>query len=496
MHPFQSLSRRGFLPRPLLLGLVALTAPVLAAQESEAGARMALEQRIDAAVQALGPHATSAVRVVSLDTGEVLYERNADLSLNPASNMKLLTSAAALGILGPNYRFQTRVALRGRLAGGRLKGDLALIGGGDPVLETEDLAALADAVRKAGIRRVEGRLVVDESRYDAERLGIGWQSDDEPYYYSAQISGLSVNRNVLTVQVRPGKKAGQPPVIELAPVPGHLKVTSSLTTVAAGAGTDVDITRRRGHNELLISGRIAVDSGPVRETAVTMEEPALFTGALFRRLLAARGVVVEGSTVRGKTGAEWRQVARRDSPPLSEIVVALNKPSDNLVAEMLLKELGYQRKQPGDATTGSTVVEEWLKGLGIAVSGVRVNDGSGLSRMDLVTARAISDLLVKADKQAWREIFIHSLPVAGVDGTLRRRLKDTPAEGNLRAKTGTLSHVTALGGYVTTAGKERLAFSILINNYPGPASGPEGSKRIEDRIAVTLAEWERPKPAN
>jgi serine-type D-Ala-D-Ala carboxypeptidase/endopeptidase (penicillin-binding protein 4) len=375
---------------------------------------------------------------------------------------------------------------------GVLRGDLVLQGGGDPVLTTEGLAELADRVKATGVRSVSGKLLVDDFRFDAERLGSGWNSDDEPYYYSAQISALSVNRNVLTVTVTPGAEAGTPAVVRVEPVPDYAHVTSTATTGAPGSTSRVDVTRERARNEIRVRGSVPAGGEPASDK-VTVEEPELYAGALFRKLLAERGVRIAGEMERRKTTEGAVEVAARESEPLSGIAAKLNKPSDNLVAEMLLKELGYRVKGTGSASAGSDVVEAWLKEIGVATGGVKVNDGSGLSRMDLVTGRAISEMLVHASKQPWKDPFLASLPIGGVDGTLRNRMKGTAAEKNVRAKTGTLLHVTALSGYVATAGGEPLVFSILINGYPGPSTGPTGSKRIEDLIAVALAEH-RPAP--
>lgn len=464
----------------LLLGLLA-PAPSRAAETP-------LRERLDTVLARLGPHATSAVRVVSLPGGQVLYERNADLSLNPASNMKLVTSATALAKLGPDYRFTTRVLATAPPADGVIEGALVLQGGGDPVLETPDLEKLADALKTAGVRKVTGGLTADDFRYDAERLGIGWNSDDEPFYYSAQISALTLNRNVLNVDVFPGKTEGEPAVVKVRPLPEYVRVVAQPTTGKAGSQSRVNFSRDRARNDLRITGTIAVDGAPLKDRELTMEEPELFTAGVFRKLLAERGIEVTGETSRGKAPAGAAPLAQVQSRPLSEIVALLNKPSDNLVAEMLLKELGYVGKQSGTATAGSDVVEGWLKEIGIRTAGVTVNDGSGLSRMDLVTARVLSDLLIYADKQPWREVFIQSLPVAGIDGTLRNRMKETAAASNVKAKTGSLAHVSALSGYVTTSGGERVVFSVIINNVLIPTSNANAAKRIEDAIAVALAE--------
>jgi serine-type D-Ala-D-Ala carboxypeptidase/endopeptidase (penicillin-binding protein 4) len=448
-----------------------------------------LDARIDAALLRLGPHATSGVRVLAADSGAVVYERHPDLSLNPASTMKLFTSGVALARLGPEYRFSTRVLLQGTLQQqGDLDGDLVLQGGGDPVLETPDLERLADAVRDSGLRRVRGDLLADDYRYDDQRLGFGWGAGDEPFYYSAQISALSVNRNVVRVDARPGAAAGDPVRVAVRPVPEYVVVETSARTAPAGAENTLRITRARARNVILVRGELPLDADALLDRPVTVEEPPLYTAALFRRLLRERGVRIDGGDRRAPVPVGSRELAVHTSPTLAEMLPLLNKPSDNLMAEMLLKEVGFAAKAAGTSAAGSAVLVEWLGEIGIDTGGLRLNDGSGLTRLSLLTARALTDLLLHANQAPWREVFLASLPIAGVDGTLRNRLAETAAAGNVRAKTGSLTHVTSLGGYVTTAAGERLLFGILINNFPGPNTGPMGAKRIEDLIAVALAE--------
>ncbi len=447
-----------------------------------------LSARIDAALARLGPHGVRSVRVVSLRSGAALYERNPDLSLNPASNMKLLTSAAALARLGPDYRFTTTVLAAGKVKDGVLDGALVLRGGGDPVLETENLAGPADAVQRSGIREVRGGILADDFRFDAARLGDGWNWDDEPYYYSAQISALTVNRNVLQVELLPGAHAGEPAQVLFKPLADFLTVGERPVTGPAGSPSNWDVVRERARNVVRITGRIAEGAAPQPSKDATVEEPELYAAALFRKLLADRGVKVLGDVRRAVTPPDAAELASTRSAPLSEIAALLNKPSDNLIAEMLLKELGYAGTHSGTAESGVRVVTGFLKEQGIDTGGLSIHDGSGLSRLDLVTTRALTDLLVRADHAPWKAAYFQSLPIAGVDGTLRGRLKGTPAERNLHAKTGSLSHVSGLTGYVRTGGGEPLAFSVLINNYPGAAPGTDSPKRVEDAIAVALAE--------
>ena len=467
--------------------------PSLPAQAADA----ALAVRLDAILARLGPHAITALRVVSPTSGEVLYERNPDLSLTTASNMKLLTSATALARLGPEYRFTTQVRTLGvRDAGGILRGDLLLVGGGDPVLETGDLATLADAIKKAGIRQVAGSLIVDDHRYDDQRLGDSWNWDDEPYYYCAQIGALSVNRNVMTMRITPGKQPGMPAQISVEPLTDYVTVDAKVTTGERGSGTKLSMMRERARNVARLTGSVGVDA-PQQRREVTCEAPDRYTGALFRRLLLERGIQITGVLRQAAAPAGGTVLAEHLSPELRKILPLLNKPSDNLIAEMLLKELAWVDSKgtaPGSAEKGAEVVLTWLKSKGVNTSGVRGGDGSGLGRRNLVTARALTMLLASVETEPWYEVFVSSLPVAGEDGTLRRRMRDTVAQGKLHAKTGSLNGVSSLSGYVETAGGERLVFSMLTNNFPGEEPGISPPKEVEDSVGVALAEFRRATP--
>lgn len=461
----------------LLIGL-----PVLGgARAVRAAAGEGLEAAFGRLAARLGPHALVAVRVLDAETGAVLLERHPDLSLNPASNMKLLTSAAALARLGTDFRYETRLSCRGGLTGGTAL-SLQLIGGGDPVLRTEDLRTLVRAAKERGLRRVEGPLQVDDFRYDAVRLGVGWNWDDETYYYSAQVSALGLDGNVVRTRVTPGPAPGDPARVAVGGPAGLLTAESTATTGEAGGRADLAFTRERGRNHLLVSGVIPAGSAEVGEW-ITVEDPAIVAGKTLAGVLAEEGVGLVGSVERRAVPAHAEVLARHPSPPLAEVCSRLNKPSDNLIAEMMLKELGWQTRGRGSAGAGGDFIEAWLREAGIGAAGVRVNDGSGLSRQDLVTTRVLSGLLMHAQRQEWGPAFLASLPLAGQDGTLRRRMTEGPARGKIRAKTGSLSQVSALSGYAEAEDGRRLVFALLINNYPGRLSD---CKSAEDAFAEAL----------
>lgn len=401
----------------------------------------------------------------------------------PASNMKLVTSAAALARLGRDHRYSTRLL---RVPGsGSTDDTLYLIGGGDPSLVTADLKSLAGAAGRAGVRRV-AEVVVDDSRYDAERLGFGWNWDDEPYYYSPQVSALAVNRNVLHVTVRPGAAPGDPALVEVSPVPGFMEIESTATTAVKGASRTLEVDRIRGRNRVRVRGFIAQGAPPLEDVRVTMEDPALFAGELLAHLLRSEGVTVERPARRGVLPSEAVEVASHRSAPLSELAVGLNKRSDNLFAEMFLKEIGFKASGEGSSSAGRADVLKWLKQEGIATGGIRIADGSGLSRLNYLTTRTLTDLLGVALRSDWRDAFIASLPISGEDGTLGSRMKEGPPHKRIVAKTGSLLDCSSLSGFVMRDGRPVLIFSMMSNHYRPVNGGPTSAKRVEDEVAGIL----------
>jgi D-alanyl-D-alanine carboxypeptidase/D-alanyl-D-alanine-endopeptidase (penicillin-binding protein 4) len=275
----------------------------------------ALRADLDAATAPLRQRALFGAKVVSLDRGETLWEQNAAVCVVPASNQKLLTSAAALDRLGTDYRFRTEVLTLGRLqADGTLAGDLILRGGGDPLLATADLEALAAAVRRAGVRRVGGLLRADDTRYAREPLGVGWSWENEPYAFSAQASALSLDGNAVEIEVSPGARAGLPARLRVTPSSGALKVRAACRTLPAGAAAEVDVTRERGRNEVTVRGGVPLGASLLTRR-VTMETPALHAAAVWRKLLARQGVSIVGETRLLGTPAAARLLAAHDSPP-------------------------------------------------------------------------------------------------------------------------------------------------------------------------------------
>ena len=435
-------------------------------------------------------------------TGEDVYSRGGADKLLPASNNKLLTSVAALEALGSDYRFTTGVLATAPQRGPALLGDLYLRGTGDPTLLQADYDRLAAGVAAAGIRIVTGRLVADDTWFDDTRLGVSWAWDDEPFYYSAQVSALSVAPDTdydagnVIVEVRPGAAVGVPAAVGLVPATGYVRVDNRATTGPAGSASTISLDRPHGANTIVVTGSVPAGRQPIRSWR-TVWEPTGFAADVFARALAAHGVRVVGGTGLGATPAGARTITDHRSMTLAELLVPFMKLSNNGHAEVLVKAMGREVRGEGTWDAGIEVAAERLAALGVPADAYRMIDGSGLSRMQMLTADVVTTVLLAADDEPWFDAWYASLPIAGVSdrmvgGTLRSRMGGTAAAGNAHAKTGSLTGVSALSGFVTTAEGERLVFSILLNNYLSASP-----KDIEDAIVVRLAEYagEEDRPA-
>jgi len=410
-------------------------------------------------------HGIQGVVVESLKDDRVLYERNRDLVFIPASNMKLIVSAAALDRLGPDFTYQTTLWRTGPLQDGVLVGDLVLKGSGDPIFSLADLKTMVVELKKAGVKRVTGRVLGDDTRFDDVRLGWGWNWDDEPYYYSAQLSALSLNESVVGVCVKPGNLGDRPKIV-LDPPTSYMSIRNDATTGPAKSDKTISIDRLRGRNIIRVSGSVPVDyRSDQPEELITVEEPAVFAATVLKEMLVRDGIWVAGEAARGQAPAGAVQIASHTSPPLKVILARLNKPSDNLIAELLLKTLGAELRGRGTTSAGREVELEFLSEIGVDTEALSIVDGSGLSRLNYVSPGNLVRLLRFMYSHPHAKTYIDSLPVAGVDGTLRRRMNGSPAEKNVRAKTGYVSRVSSLSGYLTTKGGEPLVFSILMNNH-------------------------------
>jgi len=432
--------------------------------------------------------------VVSLDSGELLYGRDPDALLNPASNAKLLTTAAALLRLGPEYRFSTELwTPTAPDAAGAVR-QLWIRGRGDPTWTTERLWALAGDIHHRGVRTVSGDLLVDESFFDEEREAPGYEQEQGDRAYLAPSGAVSLNFNAVAIHLAPGARPGDRIRAELEPESDYLELSNRGVTVrASGRGRVVPHSQAAGGRQrITVEGRLPAGG---RELAVwrKVDDPAAYFGYTLKRLLALRGVKVLGKVRRGLVPPTARLLHLAESEPLSEVVRRLNKVSQNFMAEQLLKTLGAEAGgAPGSWPKGVAAGEEALAELGLPRGSYVWKNGSGLNDANRVSARQLTTLLAAL----WRRFplaadFAGSLPVAGRDGTVRYRMEGTAAEGRLRAKTGTLSAegVSSLSGYVEAGSGELLAFAILVNDLP-PRS--PGVARAVDGVAALLAEAGRP----
>ncbi|ASO20371.1 D-alanyl-D-alanine carboxypeptidase/D-alanyl-D-alanine-endopeptidase (penicillin-binding protein 4) [Actinoalloteichus hoggarensis] len=440
--------------------------------------------------------AATGVVVRRAADGEILFQRGADEHLLPASNGKLLSSVAALDSLGPDYRFVTEVRSDAPVLGRVLNGDLYLRGTGDPTLLAQDYADLAAQVADAGITLVRGDVVADDTWFDDTRLGTGWSWDDEPYYYSAQISALNVapdtdyDAGTVIVRVAPGAEEGAPPEITVDPPTDYVTIDARAVTGEAGSPETVSVERLRGGNVIRVEGAVPAGGATTQDWS-TVWEPTGYAADVFRRALADHGVRVLGGVEFRPTPPDAEVLAEHESMPLIELMVPFMKLSNNAHAEVLVKAMGREHGDAGTWQAGRAVLAEHIEALGGPDSSeYRMVDGSGLSRMDLVTAGQLAELLVAVRDEPWFDDWRASLPIAGepdrmVGGTLRNRLGGTEAQGNVYAKTGSLTGVTGLSGYVTAASGEELVFSVVVNNYLSASP-----KDVEDAVALRLARYE------
>jgi len=473
----------------------------------------ALDRRIDKILSASEAHRGAwGILVVDPDSGETLYERDADRLFIPASNMKMFTTAAALEKLGPDYKFHTTVESDSSPdAEGRVW-DLYLVGRGDPNLGVRTfpyvyhgyqqpaerhLEDLAEQVKARGVRSVVHELVADDSYFVWEPFAPNWAADDLEWGYGAPVSALAFNDNLLTLRVKPGANAGDEAEAHLTPQSDYYFLRNHLQTIAKGSEKDYFLERQPGSMELDLWGSVPVDSGEDVDT-VAVANPARFVADRFRAVLRTRGIEVKAPIeVRHVTRLEAAALtnsappapvrvvlAEHTSPPLSEAIKVVNKESQNLHAEMLLRTVGRVQNNRGSLAGGLAALNAFAaQQVGILPGETYFSDGSGLSREDLVAPRAAVKLLLYMARSPHFQAYLDSLPVSGVDGTLAHRFLGDELRGKIHAKTGSVEHVNTLSGYMDLPSGKRLVFSIMTNNHPLPNAAGQATL---DAIAVEI----------
>ncbi|MDQ3010706.1 MAG: D-alanyl-D-alanine carboxypeptidase/D-alanyl-D-alanine-endopeptidase [Acidobacteriota bacterium] len=464
------------------------------------------------------------VKLAGVGQDKIIFERDAGKAFMPASNMKLYTSTAALDAFGPEFRIKTSVYAGGPVSkGGSLRGDLILYGRGDPNLSPRfdannpdryddhkpadkitAIEQLADQIKAAGVRTITGNLIGDDSFFAGDLIGPSWEWDDLQFYYGAEVSALTVNDNCVSFTITPGK-VGEKPTITIQPQTAYIRVINNAKTVESGRAR-IGVNRPLDSNAVEFFGTIP-RAAQKYEANIAIHDPASYAATLLREALARRGIRVLGKVERvdaiariAKPSDESKltEIASVQSQPLSEIIKVINKPSQNLHAELMLRQLGAggQSEMPelddygrprATIARGNEVRRQFLQRAGVDVAPLSLRDGSGLARQDLVTPRATVRLLEFMLTHPHAGVFRESLTVAGVDGTLERRMRDTAAANNFRGKTGTLTGANALSGYLTTKRGQVIVFSAMGNNYAGAGRDVSG---VLDRICVLLAEYE------
>lgn len=404
----------------------------------------------------------------------LVYEHMGNVNLHPASNMKLLTGAAALEVLGPDYQFTTEVWTDGKIKDGTLDGHLYVKGKGDPTLLEKDLIQFAKEIKAKGIQKISGNLIGDDTWYDDVRYSQDLNWSDEYNYTGAAVSALTISPNedydagTVILNVKGASKVGESPQVTISPETDFVTIVNKAETVSSSDVNGITVEREHGTNNLIVEGTIGVGSSMEAWRAVW--EPTLFTIHILKKALTDQGITVEGRIDRNVTPQKAELLISRKSIPLKELMVPFMKLSNNGHGEILVKEMGKVTNGEGSWDEGLKVMKEQLAKLGIDPESLLIRDGSGMSHKNLIKPNDLSKLLFHIQEQSWFPEFKASQPVAGdqermVGGSLTHRMKEAPLKGNVQAKTGSLTGVNTLSGYATTKSGEEIIFSVMINNY-------------------------------
>jgi len=471
--------------------------------------------QFDARVQAVlnAPAAAQAhwgVVVMDAATGQTLYDLNSGQFFIPASTTKLFTTALALAKLGPDYRFRTTLESSAKPdSHGRLKGDLFLVGHGAPDLTNRHypydahldregppekiLAQVVDALLAQGVRRIDGDIVVDDTAFENQPYPGGWDVQDVRYGYGAPVTALAINDNNFFADISPALAAGGKARVALSPPLADLYVIGDVLTGARRGEPQIHVSWQPGSQAVRLMGEVPL-GGKVQSLAVANPSPCEYAARLLRFLLQQRGVAISGQArvleaAQGPSRVPPVQrvaLVEHLSPPLSEIVTMTNKNSENLYAELMLRTVALSENGRGSLDAGLRIEQDFLRQAGVPAEGTALADGSGLSHGNLVTPAAMAALLRYAATQPWGADFRASLPIAGVDGTLGTQMKDTPAAGRIQAKTGTLEHAKAIGGYATALSGRTLVFAIFASQYS--MTSHEAAEAIDSICAAMVEE--------
>jgi D-alanyl-D-alanine carboxypeptidase/D-alanyl-D-alanine-endopeptidase (penicillin-binding protein 4) len=444
-------------------------------------------------------NANWGVLIQSLETGEYFYKRNENKLFMPASNLKLFTSSAGLVLLGDDYRFTTNILMRGKIDGSTLIGDIVVQGRGDPALSgrfyKNDVLKVfndwADSLLRLGIDEITGNIIGDDNEFDDLGLGAGWQWDYESDWYAAQSSALSFNDNCIDIVVTADRMTSQA-IININPDTRYAVIVNKVSVVNDDSSTSIKVYRERGTNIITVYGTIKKSDS--LKTFATVNNPTQFTMVGLKEVLERKGITVGGFPLDIDDltipieDYELHNLFTHYSPKLREIVKVINKNSQNFFTEQLLKTIGLEINHFGSAENGIEACNSVFQEMGINPETMNMVDGSGLSRLNLVSPKQIISILNYMYQHKYYLPFYNSLPIAGVDGSIANRMKGTKAENNVRAKTGFIGSARSLSGYVTTGDNEPVAFSMIVNNFTVPLKLAEN---IQDLVCVRLANLKR-----
>jgi len=448
--------------------------------------------------------------VISLKDGKLIFDHNGGQLFTPASNMKVYTTAVALDLLGADYRWRTSVySEKDPDADGTVQGDLVLYGRGAPDFvatnrreNSNSIEELVKALKTRGIKHIKGNVIGDESYFRGDLIGHGWLGDDLQWYFGAEASALTINANSFDVSITSASSANEPPKVTTNDFDGYVQITNNISTVAGGEQLQLGVQRGVLDNNVVVWGQYPLAARGYG-ASLSVHRPSLWAAIIFHRLLRTNGIIVDGvaqsrdSRVAAKSRLDPtanRELAFVTGKSLGEIVKITNKQSVNLYAELLLRTLGRDRaamlseagqigRELGDDERGVRLITLWLTRQSINGTGLTIHDGSGLSRLNLVTPRVTGQLLAAMSKSNAAAVFTESLPIAATDGTLQGRLQ--PAKGKVKAKTGALTYINALSGYLTTSGGQSYAFSVICNDNTTSLS----SIRLIDQLVLTLNKY-------
>ncbi|MCP4583751.1 MAG: D-alanyl-D-alanine carboxypeptidase/D-alanyl-D-alanine-endopeptidase [candidate division Zixibacteria bacterium] len=421
------------------------------------------------------------IEIKDLSSDSSIYAFNPDLRFSTASNLKLFTSAAALEMLGPDYRFETSFYTNGKISKkGELKGDLLIAGGGDPLISgrfresiTEVVACWVDSLKARGIKKIKGDLVIDNSFFEPDELAPGWSHDYLSYWYACSVSALSFNDNCVDTRVYPAKKIGDPCLLEIMPQTDYIDIVNNTSTIKAGLINTFDFYRHPGKNIVEFFGGIALDDTNGTVDYISVDKPHLYCANIYKDILRSDGIEFNGKIIEIDNDKlldkyQYKNLTRLfnwRSLPMSEVIAVINKNSQNLFAELTLKTLGAEICGEGSFRMSTRLIRDWLESIGISDNDVFYHDGSGLSHMNLASPSAIVKLLDYMRDSPNFDDYYESLAIPGVDRSVRRRLVDHPQASQMRTKTGSIANTRTFAGYLTTRTDKLVAFSLMINNY-------------------------------